>query len=124
LNSNKDAPIADSKDQGLSWLEQLNQLLLDNISDNSLTNDWLAQELNISERSLYRKVLERTGFSPSRYIRAVRMHKAMELLESGRYTNVKQVVAAVGFIKSTYFSKLFKEAFGRNPSEVLHKKRD
>jgi len=122
MNPNKDSQVTDSNDQELSWLDQLNQLLLDNISTYSLSNDWLAQQLNISVRTFYRKVSERTGLSPTHYIRAVRMQKAMELLESGDYTNVKQVTAAVGFKKSTYFSQLFKEAFGKNPIEVLNKK--
>ncbi len=101
------------------WLKRVNQLILDNLFDSQLTNSFLAEELSISERQLYRMVKELTGLSPNIYIRQIRLEEAYQLLQSGKYYTVKEVVAKVGFQKADYFTRLFKSEFGLTPSEVM-----
>jgi transcriptional regulator GlxA family with amidase domain len=56
-----------------------------------------------------------TGLSLSRYLRAMRLRKAQELLtDSG--LNVSEVAYAVGFEDPKYFSRVFSEAFGVSPA--------
>ena len=87
-----------------------------------MTNASLAKSLSISDRQLYRIVKELTGVSPNIYIRQIRLQKAYQLLESGEYLTVKEVVANVGFRKAAYFRSLFKAEFGKTPYEVLQEK--
>ena len=57
---------------------------------------------------------EQTGVTLNRFIRAVRMDKAKELLEN---TNKKiaQIAREVGFSNSSYFCRSFREFFGNSP---------
>lgn len=89
------------------------------MSNPSITNADIAQQLQISNRSLYRKIKQLTGLSPNLYFRHVRLHKAHELLQTGHYDTVKEVIAKVGFIKINYFYQLFKQKYGYAPGEVL-----
>ncbi len=100
-------------------LEKFEEIVLKNISDKSLNNAWVSAQLSISERKLYQDIQQWTGLSPNLYIRKIKMQKAMEMLKSGHYLKVNEVVSKVGFQKAEYFTRLFKEEFGMTPSEVL-----
>lgn len=115
--------MKDIEDLPLDWLEELNQLIMAHLSDSALSNAWLAKELFLSERSFYRKVVERTGLTPNRYIRKIRLQKAMVLLQSEYFNTAKEVSSKVGFKKSTYFSRLFKEKFGVYPVDIIKDKK-
>ena len=109
------------ENQEMEWFDQFQKLILKNLSDNSLTNTWLAAQLPISVRTLYRIVKKQTGLSPNLYIRAIRLEEAYTLLTSKRYATVKEVVAKVGFRKNDYFTQLFKATYGENPITILKK---
>ncbi|MCB0619258.1 MAG: helix-turn-helix transcriptional regulator, partial [Saprospiraceae bacterium] len=79
----------------------------------------LAYRLAMSERHLQRRIRELTGLSPVMYIRQVRLQKARVLLETREYQTVAEVSFAVGFATPAYFSKLYKDAFGKSPSDYL-----
>ncbi|MFK7933901.1 MAG: helix-turn-helix transcriptional regulator, partial [Saprospiraceae bacterium] len=102
-----------------TWLEKLNELLVDNIKDPNLTNADLAEQLLMSERAFYRKVKEETGYSPNHYLRKIRLQTARQLLLSGKFLQVQEVAHQVGFRKVSYFSQLFEKTFGKKPIEYL-----
>lgn len=106
------------KNKEQQWLKEFNRLVEENMSVNNLDNEWLASQLQISSRSLYRIVQKHTEQSPNQYIRSVRLRKAYELLASEDIITVKEVVAKVGFIKVAYFSKIFMAEFGIKPSDI------
>ncbi len=111
----------EDQDKSDDWLDQLNELIIDHLSDITLSNAWLAKQLLLSERSFYRHILDRTGLNPNMYIRIFRLLKAQELIESGTFNTVKEVSLAVGFRKTPYFSKLYKAEFGDYPIDLLKK---
>jgi len=76
----------------------------------------LAEEMGISERQLFRKLKSATGMSPLHYIREIRLQKARKLLELNKTETISEVMHAVGFRKSDYFAKLYRERFGKLPS--------
>ncbi|WP_373736240.1 helix-turn-helix domain-containing protein [Bacteroides heparinolyticus] len=51
-------------------------------------------------------------------MRSIRLNYAMEKLRSGEY-NVTEVSEMCGFSTPAYFSKVFKEHFGKTPTEVM-----
>jgi transcriptional regulator GlxA family with amidase domain len=55
-----------------------------------------------------------TGLSISRYLRALRLRKAQELLADSSL-NIAEVAYAVGFEDPKYFSRVFSEEFGVSP---------
>ncbi|MCC8144320.1 MAG: helix-turn-helix transcriptional regulator [Tannerellaceae bacterium] len=56
-----------------------------------------------------------TGKGPREFIRIIRLRKAAELLKEGK--SVATVATDTGFVNTKYFSSLFKEHFGMQPSK-------
>jgi signal transduction histidine kinase/DNA-binding response OmpR family regulator/ligand-binding sensor domain-containing protein len=103
---------------GEAWLLELEALVRSQLTDSRLQVGYLADALNLSERQLYRRVKESTGLSPNQYIQEIRLQTARTWLEAGRFSSVKEVSHAVGFGQTEYFSRLFQQRFGKNPSEL------
>ena len=88
-----------------------------NIANESFGKEDFASALALSQSLLYKKIKALTNLSVVEFIREIRLNYAMELLRSGEY-NVTEVSEKCGFNTPAYFSKVFKEHFGRTPSEV------
>ena len=86
------------------------------ISEVSLSVDSLAETLNLSRSSLYRKIKNITGLSPVEFIRNIRLKHASAMLGNESLT-IADIAYAVGFTDPKYFSKCFKTEFGMTPSE-------
>ncbi|KXX71289.1 hybrid sensor histidine kinase/response regulator transcription factor [Flammeovirga sp. SJP92] len=93
-----------------------------NISNSNLTVEELSSELDISRGHLYRKVQMLTGKSPSDFIRAVRLKRASQLLESSNLT-ISEIAYEVGFSNPKYFSKCFKAEYKVLPSVYASNKK-
>lgn len=106
------------------WLQQLETLVEKNLTDSLLQVGYLADEMNISERQFYRRVKELTGLSPNGFIQEVRLQTARTWLETHKFMTAKEVCHAVGFQKYDYFSRLFTQRFGKQPSDFVSKKAD
>lgn len=98
----------------------LQALLTDRLADENFSLDTLAEELNMSRSSFYRKIKALSGMSPNDYMKSVRMNKAAELIGQGE--RISEVAAQVGFSSSSYFAKCFKAQFGVLPKEFVLKK--
>jgi len=96
------------------WLTTLEQLIFKEMNNSTFSVDFLADVLSINRKTLYNKIKELAGLTPTKYIRAIRLQKAKNLLEEGMAINV--VALQVGFQNTEYFSALFKENFGKAPS--------
>ena len=95
------------------------RIIEQNIDDPNLTNTDLAKKTGLSERQFYRRIEMLTGLSPNKFIRGMRLKKAEKLLRSGQYETVKEVALRVGFIKVSWFSKLFEREMGQRPLDLL-----
>ncbi|MCB9297948.1 MAG: helix-turn-helix transcriptional regulator [Lewinellaceae bacterium] len=71
----------------------------------------------MSRSQLFRKVKALTGQSPSLFIRAIRLQRGKELLETTEM-NVSEVAYEVGFSTPAYFSDAFTETYGVRPSQL------
>jgi AraC-like DNA-binding protein len=103
----------------LEWLMELEKTILDHLDASFLSVPWLAEELAVSQRQLFRIVEKYTGLTPNRYIRNLRLHKARTLLRNYAYKTVNEIAQAVGIRDPYYFSRLFKKEFGVMPKELL-----
>lgn len=95
--------------------EAVNQAL----SDTTYGVSDLASTLHLSTRQLHRKLKSSTGMSPLQFIKEIRLQQARTLLENGASETVAEVMYAVGFQKSNYFAKVYKERFGKLPSSYF-----
>lgn len=103
----------------LEWLIQMEGIIMSHIAFYGLNVSWLANELNVSERNIFRKIEKFTGLTPNNYIRNLRLHRAKELLESYALSTVNEVACAVGLKDPHYFSNLYKKQFGVKPKDYL-----
>ncbi len=111
-----ESDITDNPDQkmmakAISFVEK-------NLQDEQLDIELLAVHLNLSQSTLYRKLKALTGKSATDFIRTIRLEYAARLLKDGSY-NIEEVSGMAGFNSHSYFSRSFKEHFGKTPSEYV-----
>ena len=87
----------------------------------SLSVEKLAEEAGISPAYLHRLFRSRTGITPAVYIKTVRLRASCRLLEEGQ--SVSQVAENVGIPDTSYFIKLFRDAFGKTPHKWIRDRR-
>jgi AraC-like DNA-binding protein len=100
------------------WVEELTKSIAQFIHDPNFTAKVLAQQMDISERQLYRRVKDYISCTPNEYINQIRFQKARAWIEAGKFDTVAETARAVGSLDPGYFSKKFKERFGVSPKEV------
>jgi YesN/AraC family two-component response regulator len=86
------------------------------LSDPELSVDMLRGDLGLSRVQLSRKVNALLGIPINEYIRLMRLKKAALLLDK-KWGPVSEVAYEVGFHNLSYFSKCFRELYGKTPSE-------
>jgi len=109
--------IAQSKpDQAL--LNQVNDFIISNLSDTNMDVDRLAENLNMSRATFYRKVKAISDLSPNELINITRLKKAAELLVNSDL-KIQQVASQTGFSSQAQFSRSFTKQFGMSPTEYV-----
>lgn len=98
------------------FLNKVMKLVEDNISDDTLSREFLARSMAMSSSSFYRKIKALTGQTANSFIRSVRLKRAAQMMRDSQY-NVSEIAYQVGFSDLKYFRKCFKEQFAVNPSE-------
>ena len=106
---------------GDPWLQRFAAHVRAELGNPGLDNQLLAERMRISERSLHRKLRDRSGESPAQYVRRQRLNHAAELLRTGRYFTVKETAAAVGYLSTSYFIEQYAATFGCTPMQVLQR---
>ncbi|WP_143961263.1 two-component regulator propeller domain-containing protein [Litoribacter populi] len=98
------------------FLTKINQIILDNLSNEIFGVNELAEAMNTSQSSLLRKIKGISQLTPNEYIRLVRLKKAAEMLQAGTHT-ITEICSLVGFNSPSYFSKCFAKQFGELPKD-------
>lgn len=98
-----------------AFIEKIREVVEVHLGDGDFGVEWLAGEVGVSTRHLHRKIRQLTGLSPVGFIRMMRLERAAQLLRRNT-GSVSEVASAVGFSSTSYFSRLFKQAFGTTPS--------
>ena len=103
------------------FLKTVDDYIQDNLSNAETSVESMSAHLLISRVQLYKRMVSLTGTTPSEYLRAKRIKRAAELLQSGD-NSVSEIAYRVGFNNPRYFSKYFQEAYGMTPSQYKKKK--
>ncbi|GAB3574191.1 hypothetical protein GCM10027578_36440 [Spirosoma luteolum] len=99
------------------FLTRIYELLDRHLDDDSIGVDWLANQLSMSRKTLYRKVQNLIQLPPADLIRQYRLRKAAELLRSGH--NVSETADLTGFSTASHLSALFRKSYGQTPTEFI-----
>ena len=93
----------------------------DNLSAD-LSVDALAKMASFSPYYFIRLFRKRTGATPGRFVSAVRLRKAAELLDTAKYT-AREVSRAVGYTSDSMFNCAFKRLYGQTPGRYGNRMR-
>ncbi|MBK7338341.1 MAG: AraC family transcriptional regulator [Saprospirales bacterium] len=105
----------------LEWLIQLHEIVERRLGEFDLKAEDIAHDLNMSRTQFFRQIKKDIGVTPSEYLEKARFEHGLHLLESGKASSVKAAAYGAGFRQVKYFSKLFKQRFGKLPSDCLVK---
>lgn len=100
-----------------SFLDEVNRILEQQLSDADLQTTFLCRQLGMSRTQLHRKLKAITGLSTSRYIRYYRLDRAHELLRSTDLT-ISEIAYQTGFSNLSWFSQAYRERYGNSPSSA------
>ena len=88
------------------------------LDDSDFGLEQLLAEIGMSKSTLYRQLKTETDMTPSDFIRNIRLKRACEMLLSQKMT-VAEVAYATGFSNPKYFTRCFKDMFGKTPTEYI-----
>ena len=100
------------------FIEKVTSIIESNLDSEKLDVVFIADRVNMSHSTLYRKIKALSGVSVNEFIRKVRLKNAEKLLLTRKY-NISEITYMVGFNSQTYFRQCFKEEFGTIPSEYI-----
>ncbi|WP_082522356.1 helix-turn-helix domain-containing protein [Acidovorax sp. Root402] len=76
----------------------------------------LALHCSVSRERLHRVSRDWLGMAPGEYLRAVRLHRAKQLLLDGR--PLASIAADCGFSDQAHFTRWFRKTFGYSPGDL------
>ena len=103
--------------QDMLFMERLQKMVAENMRDEEFSIDQLAEQMNMSRSSFYRKIKALTDMTPIEYLKMRRLEQAAALLRQG--IRITEVAERVGFTSSSYFAKCFKGHFGVLPKDFI-----
>ncbi|GAA4236696.1 two-component regulator propeller domain-containing protein [Postechiella marina] len=103
------------------FLEKIMEFMEANMGNESYWLDELANDMNTSRSTFFRKLKKLTGQPPNDFMRMIRLKRATQLLDQNQYT-IAEISYKVGFNDPGYFSKCFRKAFGQPPSQYKNNK--
>jgi transcriptional regulator GlxA family with amidase domain len=101
---------------GNLWLRRA-MLLMERHAADRFPVSQVARELHLSVRQLERLFQAELGLSPSEFARRLRLRVAHGLLVETRQP-ISQVALGTGFADGSHFSRRFRDAYGKTPSQV------
>ncbi len=105
------------------FVQKITDIIEANIEIEQLNIAQIAEQVNMSYSTFFRKIKTLTGLSPNEFIRKVRMQKAEKLLLSCKYS-IAEISYKVGISSPAYFRHCFKEEFGVIPREYMQNVKD
>lgn len=102
------------------FIRQLFDYVENNLQNPDFNVKRLAEMLNMSQPTLYRRVKMLTNYTIIELIRGVRMKRAAELLKTKKYS-IQEVSEMVGYNDAPTFRKHFVDFYGSTPSTFANK---
>lgn len=98
------------------FLEKIQFIIDKNIDKPELDVEQIADHMNMSRPTLYRKIKSICNLSPNELINVARLKKAVELLNEGML-KIYEVSEMTGYSSQTHFGRVFSRYFGMSPTD-------
>jgi AraC-like DNA-binding protein len=107
-------PQAARKSAVESWINEVEQVVLDNLTSQEFSLDELSAALHYSRSAVQKRIKQFTNLSVSKFIRSIRLEKSLEyMLEEEK--SIATIAQLVGFKSQSYYTRCFKDYFGTDP---------
>lgn len=103
----------------VAFIKSLQDFIESNIRETEITVEQLCDAAAISRSNLYRRLKSATGHSPAEFVREIKLNRARMLLERRQKRTISEVCYAVGFGTPSYFTRMYRSRYGKNPKEYL-----
>lgn len=97
------------------FMKKIHVVLQENIANPHLDITELSQALATNRTRLFKRMKGLVGLPPGKYIRAYRLQKARELLESTNLL-IGDIATRTGFVSQSHFTRSFQQKFSHPPS--------
>jgi DNA-binding response OmpR family regulator len=105
------------------FLEKVESTIEKCLSDYDFGVPQLQDALAMSKTQLHRKMKALTDQAPGEFLRNYRLKRAAQLLAK-QGGNITEIAFAVGFGSLSYFTRSFKDLFGKSPSEYSQSQKE
>ncbi|MEM8908227.1 MAG: helix-turn-helix transcriptional regulator [Bacteroidota bacterium] len=118
-NSTPSVELTEPGIQKTTWIDMVEQYILEHLDNSKLTIADLALSFSLSERQFHRRVKQETGMTPNLFIRRIKLAAAKKMLEDKKFATIAETAMAVGYNQADYFSRLFTAYYGYRPVRHL-----
>ena len=101
-----------------AFLNELISLIEANLARPEMNIDYICIQIGMSRTKLYNKIKDLTNLSIGDFVRMVRLKKAAQLM-THQDVSITDVMYSVGIQTQSYFTKAFKNEFGKTPTQFL-----
>jgi len=107
-------PQAVRKSAVETWINEAEQVVLDNLTSQEFSLDELSAALHYSRSAVQKRIKQFTNLSVSKFIRSIRLKKSLEyMLEEEN--SIATIAELVGFKSHSYYTRCFKDYYGTDP---------
>ena len=100
----------------LEFVHNVHQIIEKNLQNEDFNVNTLAEEMGLSRSPFFKKLKSLTGFAPVDLVKEIRLTKALNYVETTDM-NVTEIAYTVGFRDPGYFTKCFRQKYGKTPKE-------
>ncbi|MCP4313944.1 MAG: response regulator [Bacteroidetes bacterium] len=102
--------------QDARLMERINEVIHKNLDNSEFSVDDLGGEVGLSRMHLFRKIKALTSYSPSDFIRRIKLEKGKALIAEGQLS-LADIAYEIGFSSPGNFSTAFKKFYGLSPKQ-------
>ncbi|MFL5745072.1 MAG: two-component regulator propeller domain-containing protein [Niastella sp.] len=104
-----------------TFLKEVIRVVEDKMTDPGFNMETIAESMNMSRSSFYKKFKSLTGLTTVEFVRDMRLQRSKQYFDAGS-TNIAEVAYWSGFSNPKYFSTCFREKYQVSPSDYLKTK--
>jgi len=104
-----------------TFLKEVIRVVEDKMTDPGFNMETIAESMNMSRSSFYKKFKSLTGLTTVEFVRDLRLQRSKQYFDAGS-TNIAEVAYWSGFSNPKYFSTCFREKYQVSPSDYLKTK--
>lgn len=101
-----------------AFLKKLDEYIRKNLKDPNMDIDKLADHMNMSRPTFYRKIKSLSSLSPKELIDLTRLKKATKLIHEDQYT-LFEIAKMVGYSSQSLFTRNFQKYFKLSPAVYI-----